>query len=131
MRKLSGAAIDRLIHYDPAHAMAFVAVSEHSGKILGVVRLHDDPAQTSAEFAVLVRSSLKAQRMIEFAKAKNLKVVHGQVLSEKNNAGHVCRLGFSNCQRFGRAWGPVSFSNYPGRTFPDMRAWFVALPGLC
>ena len=36
--------IDKLIHYDPQHAMAFIAIAEASGRMLGVVRLHDDPS---------------------------------------------------------------------------------------
>ena len=46
MREVSPVMIDKLIHYDPAHAMAFVAIEEASGKLLGVVRLHDDRTTT-------------------------------------------------------------------------------------
>src|SRR5258707_62538 len=78
MRELSPAAIDKLIHYDPARAMAFVAIDEQTGALLGVVRLHDDPQGDSAEFAILVRSQLKGhglgwrmmQHMIACAKHK-------------------------------------------------------------
>ena len=45
--------IDKLIHYDPAHAMAFIAIDEQSGQMLGVVRLHDDRDGKSGEFAIL------------------------------------------------------------------------------
>ena len=44
MRQVSPDLIDKLIHYDPAKAMAFIAISEASGKMLGVVRLHDRQA---------------------------------------------------------------------------------------
>ena len=43
--------IDKLIHYDLEHAIAFVAIAEPSGRLLGVVRLHDDP-MASGEFAI-------------------------------------------------------------------------------
>ena len=41
MREVSHELIDKLIHYDPEHAMAFIAIAEPSGRMLGVVRLHD------------------------------------------------------------------------------------------
>ena len=90
MREVSHALLDKLIHYDPACAMAFIAVDEQSQKMLGVVRLHDDTRGETAEFAILVRSRLKAhgvgwllmKHMIEFLKHKGLKIVQGQVLSE-------------------------------------------------
>jgi acetyltransferase len=53
--------IERFTHYDPQTAMAFIALEADTGDILGVVRLHDDPDRKAAEFAVLVRSSLKGQ----------------------------------------------------------------------
>jgi hypothetical protein len=51
--------LDKLIHYDPACAMALIAVDEQSQKMLGVVRLHDDTSGETAEFTILVRSRLK------------------------------------------------------------------------
>ena len=42
MREVSHDLIDKLIHYDPEHAIAFIAIAEASGRMLGVVRLHDD-----------------------------------------------------------------------------------------
>src|SRR5580692_11021438 len=90
IREVSHELLDKLIHYDPACAMAFIAVDEQSQKMLGVVRLHDDTSGESAEFAILVRSPLKdhgvgwllMKRMIEYSKQKRLKTVRGQVLSE-------------------------------------------------
>ena len=35
----AGLLLDKLIHYDPARAMAFIAIDEQSHKMLGVVRL--------------------------------------------------------------------------------------------
>ena len=103
MQKVSEDLIDKLVHYDPARAMAFIAVDEQSQKMLGVVRLHDDASGDSGEFAILVRSRLKVhgigwllmKRMIEFAKSKGLKTAHGQVLAENITMLTMCNeLGF-------------------------------------
>jgi len=103
MREVSPEMIDKLIHYDPAHAMAFIAIEEATGKMLGVVRLHDDPNDESAEFAILVRSRLKGhglgwllmKHMIAFAKEKGLKIVRGEVLAENSSMLLMCsELGF-------------------------------------
>jgi len=103
MQKVSESLIGKLIHYDPARAMAFIAVDEQSQKMLGVVRLHDDAGGDSGEFAILVRSRLKVhgigwllmKRMIEFAKNKGLKIVHGEVLAENITMLAMCNeLGF-------------------------------------
>jgi RimJ/RimL family protein N-acetyltransferase len=103
IREVSHDLLDKLIHYDPARAMAFIAIDEQSQKMLGVVRLHDDTGGESAEFAILVRSRLKGhgvgwllmKRMIEFSKDKGLKTVQGQVLSENTTMLAMCaELGF-------------------------------------
>ena len=85
--------IERFTHYDPKTAMAFIALDADNGKMLGVVRLHDDPAGGGGEFAVLVRSSLKGhglgyvlmKHIIDYARDKGLARVHGQVLAENTN----------------------------------------------
>jgi acetyltransferase len=83
--------------------MAFIAIDEQSQKMLGVVRLHDDPSGGAAEFAILVCSRLKGhgvgwllmKHMIEFSKHKGLKTVRGQVLSENTTMLVMCdELGF-------------------------------------
>ena len=103
MREVNHELLDKLINYDPAHAMAFVAVDEKTRKMLGVVRLHDDASGEDAEFAILVRSRLKShgvgwllmKHMIEFARHKGLKTVRGQVLSENTAMLAMCaELGF-------------------------------------
>jgi acetyltransferase len=103
MREVSHDLIDKLIHYDPVHAMAFVAIAEASGKMLGVVRLHDDAEGKNGEFAILLRSHLKGhglgwlmmKHMIANAKAKGLKTVRGQVLTENVTMLQMCgELGF-------------------------------------
>src|SRR5579885_3417174 len=98
MREVSPELIDKLIHYDPARAMAFIAIEEASGKMLGVVRLHDDASGKSGEFAILVRSHLKGhglgwammQHMIAYAREKGLRSVRGQVLSENRSMLIMC-----------------------------------------
>src|SRR5882672_9074234 len=80
VRELSPAIIERLTRLDYARAMAFIALDEESGEMLGVVRLHRDPDGTGGEYAVLVRSALKGHglgwllmnRMIEYAQAEGL-----------------------------------------------------------
>lgn len=103
MRQVSPSLIDRLTHYDSAKAMAFIAIEESSGQMLGVVRLHDDAGGDSGEFAILLRTRLKGhglgwlmmKHIIAYAKAKGLKAVCGQVLSENKTMLDMClELGF-------------------------------------
>ena len=103
MRGMSTALIDKLTHYDPNNAMAFIAIDETTGKMLGVVRLHDDATGDNAEFAILLLSHLKGhglgwlmmKHMIAFAKKKGLKNVTGQVLAENATMLAMCaELGF-------------------------------------
>src|SRR6516165_1862843 len=96
---------------DYARAMAFIAIEESSGKMLGVVRLHADANYERGEYAILVRSDLKGrglgyllmQMIIDYARAEGLKVIEGQVLGEKHrDAGDVQRarvLRFTRSER--------------------------------
>jgi RimJ/RimL family protein N-acetyltransferase len=103
MRELSIEMIDKLVHYDPKTAMAFIAIEEDTGRMLGVVRLHGDDKGETAEFAILLRTHLKGhglgwllmKHMIANAKAKGLKFVRGQVLAENTTMLQMCgELGF-------------------------------------
>jgi acetyltransferase len=103
IKELSDEPISELTHLDYARAMAFIAIDETAGKMLGVVRLHLDDDRTGGEYAVIVRSELKGrglgwllmQRMIEYARAIGLKRVHGQVLAENTTMLRMCaELGF-------------------------------------
>lgn len=103
MREVSHDLIDKLIHYDPERAMAFIAISEVNGRMLGVVRLHDDRTGVGGEFAILLRSHLKGhglgwlmmKHMIVHAQEKGLHTVHGQVLAENTTMLQMCaELGF-------------------------------------
>ena len=103
MRQLAPELIDKLVHYNPAKAMAFIAIEEATGRMLGVVRLHDEADGASGEFAILLRSRLKGhglgwlmmKHMIANAKEKGLRIVRGQVLSENVTMLQMCQeLGF-------------------------------------
>ena len=103
LSELSDKRIAELTQLDYERAMAFVALEEMTGKMLGVVRLHLDVDRQGGEYAVIVRSILKGhglgwllmRRMIEHARATGLKRVHGQVLSDNTAMLHMCaELGF-------------------------------------
>jgi acetyltransferase len=103
IRELSPDLVFRLTHLDYEKAIAFIALEEQTGRMLGVVRLHYDPDGKAGEYAVLVRSHLKSHglgwllmhRMIEYAQAKGLERVHGQVLAENTMMLAMCaELGF-------------------------------------
>ena len=101
--ELSGAEIDRLGHIDYRYEMAFIALDEDTGQMLGLVRLKDELDEKTAEFAILVRSRLKGhglgwllmQRVIDYAKEKGLRRVYGDVLAENATMLQMCaELGF-------------------------------------
>src|SRR5215470_16078627 len=84
--ELSAAESDKLGHLDYSHEMAFLALDEDSGRMLG-----------------LVRSRLKGhglgwllmQRVIDYAKQKGLRRVYGDVLAENSSMLQMCaELGF-------------------------------------
>jgi acetyltransferase len=96
--------IARFTQIDYARAMAFIAIEEASGKMLGVVRMHADANYERGEYAILVRSDLKGrglgyllmQMIIDYARAERLKTIEGQVLGENAAMLNMCReLGFS------------------------------------
>src|SRR5262252_7283216 len=96
--------VARFTQIDYARAMAFIAIEEPSGNMLGVVRLHADANYECGEYAILVRSDLKGrglgyllmQMIIEYARAEGLKIIEGQVLAENTAMLAMCReLGFS------------------------------------
>src|SRR5215469_862572 len=96
--------VARFTQIDYARAMAFIAIEESSGNMLGVVRLHADANYERGEYAILMRSDLKGrglgyllmQMIIEYARAEGLKIIEGQVLAENTAMLAMCReLGFS------------------------------------
>ena len=88
VKEFSHAFIARFTQLDYARAMAFVAIEEATGNMLGVVRLHANSNYDTAEYAVLVRSDLKGkglgwvlmQLIIEYARSEGLRTIEGQVL---------------------------------------------------
>src|SRR6476646_2973045 len=88
--ELSDEEIDKLSHLNYQHEMAFIALDEETGRILGLVRLKEELDEETAEFAILVRSRLKGhglgwllmRRVIDYAKEKGLRRVYGDVLTE-------------------------------------------------
>jgi acetyltransferase len=95
--------IARLTQLDYARAMAFVAIDQSSGEMLGGVRLHADANYETAEYAILVRSDLKGrgigwllmQSIIEYARSEGIRRIEGQVLRENTTMLAMCaELGF-------------------------------------
>ena len=102
-KELSDADLDRLVHIDYGRAMAFVAIRESSGKMIGVVRLHAEPNRESREFAIIVRSDFKGhglgwmlmRLMIEYARSVGLRVIEGRTLHENKAMLKMCQeFGF-------------------------------------
>jgi acetyltransferase len=103
IKEFGHAFVARLTQIDYARAMAFIAIEEASGRMLGSVRLHADANYDSGEYAILVRSDLKGkglgwllmQMIIDYARAEGLKTIEGQVLSENTTMLAMCQeFGF-------------------------------------
>jgi acetyltransferase len=95
-------SLARLTQLDPATAAAFVALDEGSGRLLGIARLHYENG-ADGEYGILVRSSLQGRgigwmlmtRLIDHARARGLRQMHGLVLAENTTMLAMCReLGF-------------------------------------
>jgi acetyltransferase len=84
--------------------MAFVCESAVMGVgLLGVVRIAADPDRAKAEYAIALRSDLKGiglgrrlmVRILDYAKARGVGEVFGEVLRENLAMTELCRgLGF-------------------------------------
>ena len=103
VKEFSHDFLARFIQIDYAKAMAFIALDEATGAMLGVARLHDKADATSGEFAILIRSDLKShglgwqlmQLIIAYGRAKGLAAIEGEVLHENTQMLDMCReLGF-------------------------------------
>jgi acetyltransferase len=103
VKEFTHAFIARLTQIDYARAMAFIAIEESSGRLLGVVRLHANADYDTGEYAILVRSDLKGhglgwllmQMIIEYARTEGIGTIEGQVLRENTSMLAMCRqLGF-------------------------------------
>ena len=125
MKELTHPFIARLTQLDYARAMAFIAIEESSGHMLGVVRLHANADYDKAEYAVLVRSDRKGRglgwllmrQMIDYARAEGLQRVEGQVLQENTEMLTMCReLGFEIAPDPQDADLCIASLRLPGRT---------------
>jgi acetyltransferase len=103
VKEFGHAFIARLTQIDYARAMAFIALDETTGEMLGAVRLHADANYETAEYAVLIRSDLKGrglgwklmELMISYARSEGLEQITGQVLRENVMMLRMCsELGF-------------------------------------
>jgi acetyltransferase len=106
VKDFSHAFIARFTQIDYARAMAFVAIKETTGEMLGVVRLHTRTDYNSGEYAILVRSDLKGhglgwllmQTIIEYARSEGIGAIEGQVLHANSAMLQMCgQLGFAIC----------------------------------
>ena len=103
MQKLPDKLAARLSQIDYAREMAFVALDESDGSIVGVSRLVGDANNERAEYAVIVRSDWKGRglgfalmnRLIDHARGRGLRELFGEVLAENSAMLAMCReLGF-------------------------------------
>jgi len=103
VKDFSHAFIARLTQLDYGRAMAFAAIDEASGELLGLVHLHADANYECGEYAILLRSDLKGhglgwelmQLIIQYARSEGLQRIEGQVLRENSVMLSMCReLGF-------------------------------------
>jgi RimJ/RimL family protein N-acetyltransferase len=103
VKELDPALITRLTHIDYDRAMAFIALDEKTGDMLGVARLHQTEPNVSGEYAVIVRSDLKShglgwhlmQMMIDYARKRGLRSIQGQVMHDNQPMLDMCtELGF-------------------------------------
>jgi acetyltransferase len=103
VKDFSHAFIARLTQLDYGRAMAFAAIDEACGELVGVVRIHADANYECGEYAILLRSDLKGhglgwelmQLIIRYARSEGLNRIEGQVLRENSTMLQMCReLGF-------------------------------------
>jgi acetyltransferase len=103
VKEFSHAFLARFVEIDYAKAMAFIALDETTGEMLGVARLHDQPERNAGEYAILIRSDRKShglgwqlmQLIIAYGRAKGLSAIEGEVLHENTQMLDMCReLGF-------------------------------------
>jgi RimJ/RimL family protein N-acetyltransferase len=103
VKDLSPAFISRFTHIDHAKAMAFIALDEATGEMLGVARLHRTAQSDRGEYAVIVRSDVKGhglgrqlmQMIIAYARSKDFHCIEGQVLRDNTAMLNMCeKFGF-------------------------------------
>ncbi len=104
MRELSPEMTARLTQIDYDREMAFVAIRAATGETVGVARLVVEPDGATGEFAVIVQPDVKGKglasrlmrRLIDWARARGMQAVVGQVLADNAPMLAFMRhLGFS------------------------------------
>ena len=129
VKEFSHAFIARFTQIDYARAMAFIAIDEATGQMLGVVRIHADPNFETAEYAILVRSDLKGhglgwllmELIIEYARAEGLQL-HSRTgpAREHDDAGNVPQARLSD---FVRSAGPFHCCREPAGLVGILMLW--------
>jgi acetyltransferase len=103
VKHISHAFVARLTQIDYARSMVLVALDLSRREMLGAVRLHADPDNADAEFAILVRSDLQGhgigaalmRLIVDYARGQGTRRIVGQVLNENARMLALCRdLGF-------------------------------------
>jgi acetyltransferase len=103
IKHFSHAFIARLTQIDYARSMVLVAIDIATGDLLGAVRLHADPDNENAEYAVFVRSDMQGRGLgaalmrliIDYGRGQGTKRIYGQVLTENRGMLGLARhLGF-------------------------------------
>ena len=103
IKQFSHAFIAKLAQIDYARSMVLVALEEQTGELIGTVRLHADPDNDSAEYAVFIRSDMQGRGLgqtmmrliIDYGREQHIKRIYGQVLNENHRMIALARdLGF-------------------------------------
>ncbi|WP_114009743.1 bifunctional acetate--CoA ligase family protein/GNAT family N-acetyltransferase [Cohaesibacter intestini] len=102
-RSINHAFIARLTQIDYARSMAFIALDQETGDMLGSVRLMGDADHNRGEYAVMVRSDLKGlglgwklmKLILLYAEKDGFNQVEGEVLRTNRTMREMCEaLGF-------------------------------------
>jgi acetyltransferase len=103
MKEIPHDLLFQFTHVDYNKAMAFIAVDEKSGDLLGVSRYAADPKNPRAEYAVMTRSDMKGhgigfslmQMLIDYAKSREVPELYGQIMRDSPEMIKMCKeLGF-------------------------------------
>jgi len=104
VKEFDHAFLSRLLALNYVTAMAFIALDEATGAMLGVARLHNNATNETGEFAIIVRSDLKShglgwqlmQLLIAYGRWRGLGAITGLVLRENAAMLKMCaELGFA------------------------------------
>ncbi len=104
IKEFTHAFIARLTQIDYARSMVLVAIEPGSGDLLGAVRLHADPDNENAEYAIFVRSDQQGRGLglslmkliIDYGRRQGTARIYGQVLAENVRMLALAReLGFT------------------------------------